>query len=47
MARQTGRKPGQEDITQHTRKGIAGDALVMLGYEQDRNWVDKYEYIPV
>ena len=64
MARQTGRKPGQEDITQHTRKGVAGDwknhfsrecaelfndlagdALVMLGYEQDRNWVDKYEYV--
>jgi hypothetical protein len=64
MKRQTGRKPGEEDITQHARKGVvgdwrthfsrpcaelfndlAGDALVTLGYEQDRNWVDKYEYV--
>lgn len=64
MARQTGRNPGEEDITQHIRKGIAGDwrnhftrecaelfndlagdALVMLGYEEDRNWVDNYEYL--
>lgn len=24
---------------------LAGDALVMLGYEADKNWVDKYEYV--
>ncbi len=61
MARQTGRKPGQEDITQHARKGIAGDwknhfsrecaelfndlageALVLLGYEENLDWVRTY-----
>jgi hypothetical protein len=64
MVRQTGRKPGQEDTTQHIRKGVAGDwlnhftresaeqfndlagdALVVLGYERDRDWVDRYEYV--
>jgi hypothetical protein len=63
MERQTGRLPGQADMTQHIRKGIvgdwknyfsreaaemfdhlAGDTLVRLGYESDRNWVDRYEY---
>ena len=24
---------------------LAGDALVALGYEQDRNWIDKYEFV--
>ena len=64
MVRQSGRRPGQEDVTQHIRKGVAGDwlnhvsresaelfndlagdALVALGYEQDRNWIDRYEYV--
>ncbi len=63
MKRQTGREPGQADVTQHIRKGIvgdwqnafsreaaevfndlAGDALVRLGYEADKGWVDRYEY---
>ncbi len=63
MSRQTGRKRGHEDVTQHIRKGVAGDwlnhfsreaaemfndfagdTLVMLGYEKDKNWVDRYEY---
>jgi hypothetical protein len=63
MARQTGRQPGEGDITQHIRKGVvgdwknyfsreaaqlfdhlAGDTLVHLGYEADRNWIDRYEY---
>jgi hypothetical protein len=65
MERQTGRKRGEADHTQHMRKGVAGDwlnhfsrdtaqlfndlmgdALVMLGYEKDRNWIDKYKYRP-
>ena len=64
MQRQTGRKPGEADISQHARKGIvgdwrnhfsreaaevfdelAGDTLVTLGYEPDRGWVDRYEYL--
>lgn len=63
MKRLTGRSPGQGDLTQHIRKGIAGDwqqkfsreaaetfdhlagdALVELGYESDRGWVDRYQY---
>ena len=63
MQRQTGREPGQSDITQHVRKGVvgdwrnhftreaagvfdemAGDTLVHLGYENDRKWVDRYDY---
>ena len=66
MVRQSGRRPGEEDVTQHIRKGVAGDwlnhftrasaelfndlagdVLVTLGYEQDRNWVDRYEYVTV
>ncbi len=66
MVRQSGRSPGEEDVTQHIRKGVAGDwlnhftrasaelfndlagdALVLLGYEQDRSWVDQYEYVTV
>ena len=63
MRRQTGRRPGEADISQHIRKGVvgdwrnhfsreaaeifdelAGDALVELGYEEDRGWVDRYAY---
>ncbi|MGD8817096.1 MAG: sulfotransferase domain-containing protein [Acidobacteriota bacterium] len=63
MVRQTGRSPGEDDIKQHIRKGVAGDwtnyfsretaelfddlagdTLVRLGYEEDRGWVDRYEY---
>lgn len=63
MVRQTGRRPGQDDITQHIRKAVvgdwksyfsretaelfddlAGDMLVRLGYEADRDWVERYEY---
>jgi len=64
MRRLAGRKRGEEDPSQHIRKGVAGDwknhfsreaaevfndyagdALVMLGYEQDRGWIDRYDYV--
>lgn len=60
FARQSGRKPGQEDASAFVRKGAVGDwanyfsreaaeafdqscgaALVELGYEADRSWVDR------
>ena len=63
LERQTGRRPGAADISQHIRKGVVGDwrnhfsreaaelfdrlagaALVELGYEADRAWVDRYSY---
>lgn len=58
IARQTGRKAGQEDRSHFIRKGVAGDwrnhftpeaaevfdrlagdELIMLGYEPDRSWI--------
>lgn len=64
MRRQTGREPGDDDPTDHIRKGVsgdwrnhfsreaaqvfdqlAGDTLVELGYEADRRWVERYDYV--